>query len=134
MIGRNLACELCVPEDERALDVFRCIRWSDGVYCPECKSFEVYKRGYLNKTRIKRYSCKICKKNFTDLTGTIFANKKLPLGEMFYIIMNLDKKSIKHLAEELGHKWDSVYRIAHQFRECVVSKSDDPVLSGEIEL
>lgn len=133
MIGRNLACELCVPEDERALDVFRCIRWSDGVYCPVCKSFEVYKRGYLNKTRIKRYSCKTCKKNFTDLTGTIFANKKLPLGEMFYIIMNLDKKSIKHLAEELGHKWDSVYRIARQFRECVVNESDDPVLSGEIE-
>ncbi len=133
MKGRNLACELCVPEDKRALDVFRCIGWFDGVYCPVCKSFEVYNRGYLNKTRIKRYSCKACGKNFTDLTGTIFANKKLPLGEMFYIILNLDKKSIKCLAEELGHKWDSVYRIAQEFRECLVDESNDPVLSGEIE-
>jgi len=87
----------------------------------------------LNKTQIKRYSCKTCGKNFTDLTGTIFANKKLPLGEMFYIILNLDKKSIKRLAEELGHKWDSVYRIAHEFRGCLVNKAVDPVLSGEIE-
>jgi transposase-like protein len=133
MTGRNLACDLCVPEDDRALEVFRCIRWSDGVYCPVCKSFEVYNRGYLNKTQIKRYSCKICGKNFTDFTGTVFANKKLPLGEMFYIILNLDKKSIKRLAEELGHKWDSVYRIAHEFRGCLVNESGDPVLSGEIE-
>jgi len=52
---------------------------------------------------------------------------------MFYIILNSDKKSIKRLAEELGHKWDSVYRIAQEFRECLVDESNDPVLSGEIE-
>jgi transposase-like protein len=130
----NLIRELCVPEDEKALDVFRCIRWSDGVYCPECRSFDTYKRGYLNKTQIRRYSCKICGKNFTDFTGTIFANKKLPLGEMFYIILNLDKKSIKRLSEELEHKWESIYRIGHEFRECLVEQSKDPVLSGEIEI
>jgi len=39
-----------------------------------------------------------------DLTGIILANKKLPFGEMFYVILNFDKKSIKDLAEELGHK------------------------------
>jgi len=33
----------------------------------------------------------------------------------------------------LGHKWDSVYRIAQEFRECLVDESSDPVLSGEIE-
>ncbi|MBM4241606.1 MAG: hypothetical protein FJ150_08110 [Euryarchaeota archaeon] len=53
---------------------------------------------------------------------------------MFYIILNLDKKSIKRLSEELGHKWESVYRIAHEFRECLVNQSKDPVLSGEIEI
>jgi hypothetical protein len=47
--------------------------------------------------------------------------------------LNSDKKSIKRLAEELGHKWDSVYRIAQEFRECLVDESNDPVLSGEIE-
>lgn len=133
MTDRSLACELCIPEDDKALKIFRCIRWSDGFHCPECKSFEVYNRGYLNKTKIKRYSCKTCGKNFTDFTGTIFANKKLPLGDMFYILLNLDKKSVKHLAEESGHKWDSVYRIAKEFRECLVDQTKDPVLSGEIE-
>jgi transposase-like protein len=133
MKDRSLACELSVPEDDKALQVFRCIRWSDGVYCPECKSFEVYNRGYLNQTQIKRYSCKTCGKNFTDFTGTIFSNKKLPLGDMFYIILNLDKKSIKRLSEESKHKWDSVYRLAQEFRECLIDEAKDPVLSGEIE-
>ncbi|MCC7560981.1 MAG: transposase, partial [Methanobacterium sp.] len=41
MKDRSLACELSVPDDDKALQVFRCIRWSDGVYCPKCKSFEV---------------------------------------------------------------------------------------------
>ncbi|MBM4241607.1 MAG: transposase [Euryarchaeota archaeon] len=76
MKHKNLICELCVPEDEKALKIFRCIRWSDGVYCPECKSFETYKRGYLNNTQIKRYSCKSCGNNFT---GTILPAKNSQL-------------------------------------------------------
>ena len=134
MNDRNLISGLCIPEDEKVLKVFRCIRWSDGVYCPECKSFDIYKRGDLNQTQIKRYSCKNCGRNFTDFTGTIFAYKKLPLGEMFYILMNIDKKSVKRLSEELNHKWESVYRITKEFGECLVDQSKDPVLSGEIEI
>ncbi len=94
--------------------------------------FEIYNRGVQGKSH--RYSCKKCGLNFSDLTGTVFANKKLPMGEMFYILMNLDKKSVKRLSEELGHKWDSVYRLAHEFRESLLDKSTDPVLSGDIEI
>jgi len=53
---------------------------------------------------------------------------------MFYIILNLDKKSIKRLSEELGHKWEGVYRISNELKECLAEKSRDPVLSGEIEI
>lgn len=134
MRNENLTAKLSIPDDKRALEIFKCIRWVDGVYCPECKSFDTYKRGYLNKTKVRRYSCKKCGKNFTDFTGTVFANKNLPLGEMFYIIANLDKKSIKRLSEELGHKWESVYRLSKDFKECLAKKTRDPVLSGEIEI
>ena len=122
-----------VLEDERALEVFRCIMWSEGVYSPKCKSFEVYDRDYLNKTQIKRYSCNSCGKNFTDFTGTIFLIKNCHLVKCSYN-SELDKKSIKRLIEELGHKWNSVYRIANEFRGCLVKEAGDSVLSGEIEL
>jgi len=132
MKADSLVLELFIPDEDKAMKIFKQIRWSSGVYCPECKSFEIYNRGFQGKSQ--RYSCKKCGLNFSDLTGTIFANKKIPMGEMLYIIMSLDKKSVKRLSEELGHKWDSVYRIAQEFRESLLDKSKDPVLSGEIEI
>lgn len=132
MKGDDLVLDLFIPDEERAIEIFRQIRWSDGVYCPKCKSFEIYNRGVQGKTR--RYSCKECGSNFSDLTGSIFANKKLPIGEMLYILMNLDKKSVKRLSEELGHKWDSVYHLAKEFRENLAEKAQDPILTEEIEI
>ena len=43
-----------------------------------------------------------CGKTFTVLTGTVFSNQKLKLGEMFYIIWNLPHKSINRIAMEFG--------------------------------
>ncbi|NYB52645.1 MAG: transposase [Methanobacteriaceae archaeon] len=47
--------ELFIPDEEKALDVFRHIRWAEGVYCPECKSNEIYKRGYVINKKVRRY-------------------------------------------------------------------------------
>lgn len=118
MKSNSLVLDLFIPDEDKAMVIFKNIRWGNGVYCPDCKSFEIYNRGVQGKSH--RYSCKNCGLNFSDLTGTVFANKKLPMGEMFYIIMSLDKKSVKRLSEELGHKWDSVYRLAHEFRESFI--------------
>lgn len=130
----DLGVKLFVPDDEKALEIFRCIRWSEGVHCPDCHSDKVYKRGFVRKTPVRRYSCNECGKNFTDLTGTIFYNKKLPMGEMLYIMANLDKKSVNRLSKELGHKWESVYRLSKDFKECLAKKSPDPILSGDIKI
>ncbi|MDP3065117.1 MAG: transposase [Methanobacteriaceae archaeon] len=134
MKGEDLGVKLFVPDDEKALEIFRCIKWSEGVHCPDCHSDKVYKRGFVRKTPVRRYSCNECGKNFTDLTGTIFYNKKLPMGEMLYIMANLDKKSVNRLSKELGHKWESVYRLSKDFKECLAKKSPDPILSGDIEI
>lgn len=58
------------------------------------------KSGIEGKTR--RYSRNNCGTNFSYFKGTIFAHKRLPLGEMFYIFANLDNKSVKRLGEGLG--------------------------------
>ena len=93
--------KLLIPNDEAAIEFIRQLRWVDGIYCPRCRSFKITKQGTQGKTQrqkqIRRYECKNCVLSFNDLTGTIFANKKLPLGEMLYIIANLDKKKHKTL-------------------------------------
>ncbi len=130
----NLTVELFIPDEKRAMEVFRKIRWSNSVYCPECSSVNVQKRGFVSKTEIRRYSCNACGKNFTDYTGTIFARRKIPMGEILYILMSLDKKSINRLSHELGRKWDSVYSLAKAFKEDVIEKSDDPLFNENIEI
>lgn len=55
-------------------------------YCPKCKSFNINSRELQGKSR--RYTCKNCELNFSDLTDSLLANRKLPVGEMFYILMN----------------------------------------------
>ncbi len=129
MDGSDSMSEFLIPDEERAMEIFRQIRWSEGVYCPGCRSFNVYNRGFQGKTR--RYSCKKCELNFSDLTGSIFENKKLPMGEMLYILINLDKKSINRLSDELGHKWESVYRLSKEFKENLSEKSKDLILPEE---
>lgn len=128
----NLTMGLFISDEERCIKLFRHVRWMNGVYCPHCKSFSVQKRGIEGKTR--RYSCNNCGTNFSDFTGTIFAHKRLPLGEMFYIFANLDNKSVKRLAEELGRARSTVHLLAREFRETLASTVSDPVLSGEIEM
>lgn len=102
----NLIKELFIPDEEKAFETFRSMRWPEGVYCPRCKSRSLQKRGI--QSGAQRYSCNMCELNFSDLTGTIFATRKLPMGEMLYIIHNMDVKSTKRLAEELKHQWSIV--------------------------
>jgi len=134
MKSENLTVELFIPDEKRAMEVFRKIRWSDGIYCTKCGSVHVHKRGFVGKTEIRRYLCNNCGKSFTDYTGTIFARRKMPMGEMLYILMNLDKKSIKRLSEELSRKWDSIYSLAKDFKEDVTEKSHKPVFKENIEI
>jgi len=128
----NVIQRLLIPDEKGSIEVFRRIRWADGVYCPKCKSLNIYNRGVKGRTR--RYSCNGCGFNFTDFTGTIFAHKKLSLGEMFYILANLDNKSVKRLSEELGRTRQSVHRLAKEFRQDLASSAPDPTLHGKIEI
>lgn len=130
--------KLFVPDDRTAIEYIRSLRWVDDVYCPRCHSFKITKQGTQGKTQrqsqIRRYKCKKCELKFNDLTNTIFSKKKLPLGEMLYILANLDKKSIKRLSEELNHKWENVNRLAREFRQNLAKNAPNPILIGEVEI
>jgi transposase-like protein len=53
------------------------LRWLDGVVtCPHC---EAQKVGFLKNRRI--WKCKICKKQFSVKTGTIFEESRIALDK-----------------------------------------------------
>ncbi|WP_449288509.1 transposase [Methanocaldococcus infernus] len=66
-----------------------------GYVCPYCGSKDVILKGRgRNRSHIQGYRCSLCKRHFNDLTGTIFAKKRMSLGGMFYIIKNLKNSLI----------------------------------------
>lgn len=132
MESDDLIRDLFIPDENKAMEIFRQIRWSNGVYCPKCKSFNINSRGIQGKSR--RYTCKDCELNFSDLTDSLLANRKLPIGEMFYILMNSDKKSIKRMSEELNHKRDGISKLIKDFREELLKRTEDPILKHEVEI
>ena len=118
---------LFVPRDEDCVRFLEELRWKNGVKCPYCKSERVKKNGTTtrNGVQLQRYKCNDCGRTFTILTGTIFEKRKLSLGEMFYIIKNFPKWSIKEIAAQLGIDYDDV----HSFIMDVMSVAD-----GEVSL
>ena len=92
-----------VIHEEYAMNIFRHIRWTDGVHCPKCKSFDIYNRGEQKgkNKRSKKYSCNGCGNNFNDFTDTLFENGNISFGKVLYILVHIGTKSSSKLAKEL---------------------------------
>jgi transposase-like protein len=108
---------LNVVSDKQAIEIFRCIRWANGVFCPNCKSFEIVMAGGGCGGKPNRYICKDCDSSFNDFTGTMFHKSKISPGEFFYILFNLNGKTVKQISKELHCSRQSVHRIQKRFSE-----------------
>lgn len=120
-----------MPDEQLTIAIFRSIRWVHGVYCPQCKSYNINNRGMQG--RVRRYSCKDCGSNFNDFTGTFFIKSKIPLGVMLYILLNMENKTVKVLSEETGYSRQCISRISKLFKDKLLDnpefyQSDDDIL------
>jgi len=104
-----------IPDEKHSIELFRKIRWSEGVYCPECHSFHIEKRG--PQGRIHRYQCKNCNNNFSDFTNTIFHKTQVPIGAMFYILFNMNNKNTTTLSKETGLTRQTIYGIKKRLQK-----------------
>ncbi|MGN1363398.1 MAG: transposase [Methanobrevibacter sp.] len=114
--------EIKTPDDKIAMAFFRSLRWVNGVYCPQCKSYNIVNRG--QQGRVRRYSCKDCKSNFNDFTGTIFHKSRIPMGMMLYILFNMDGKTITQLSEETGYSRQCISRLKHLFEKKLLNNPE----------
>ncbi|OWT33630.1 hypothetical protein BGI41_01340 [Methanobrevibacter sp. 87.7] len=116
------------------MDIFRSIRWADGVYCPKCKSFDVYKKGFLKKSNykgiIRKYTCKTCNNNFNDFTNTFFENSKIPMSVFAFILFHMDSMSVTDMAKYLGCSRNTVYRIIKDIYRAIGNKHENFVLTN----
>lgn len=97
-------------DDGKCYETVRDLRWPDGVKCPHCGSSEVNKRGHAERQpERQRYECKNCRRQFDDLSETIFEGHHQPLRVwllcLYFMGLNLSNAQI---AAELDLDKDDV--------------------------
>jgi transposase-like protein len=90
--------ELQMPVIEKAKH--EALLLEDRKPCPYCQSKNIYKRGIQNKT--KMYSCKDCKKWYSQSTGTPLWDIKLKTKWSKYLRCMSENYSLRKSAKEVG--------------------------------
>lgn len=104
------------PTNTDCLEQLRSHRWPDEVTCPHCDSTDTIRKGTTSKDS-QRYYCHTCDTIFNDLTETIFAEHRLTLSEMFYIIQKRDERTAAQLARQLDRSHQSVLNFLREVEE-----------------
>ena len=120
-------------DDAKCYAVVREMRWSEGVKCPHCGSGEIKRRGFHHQqAHRQRYECQGCRRQFDDLTGTIFEGHHQPLRAwvlcLYFMGLNLSNQQI---AAELDLNKDDVQAMTTQLREGIVAKKACPIDRGD---
>ncbi len=111
-------------DDGRCFEIVRELRWLDGVRCLHCGSADVNKRGHDKRQPYRqRYECKSCRRQFDDLSGTIFEGHHQPLRVwvlcLYFMGLNLSKRQI---AAELNLDQRAAQDMTTQLREGIAVK------------
>ena len=68
--GPLLSLMMLFADIDAVAELFRKIRWTEGLACPHCKGDAIIGHGKYKEV-FQRYKCKGCGKTFNDKTGTI---------------------------------------------------------------
>lgn len=110
-------------DETRWFEPLRAARWPRGlVLCPRCGGRSTVHSKTARGNR-RRYLCLECRRTFSDLTGTPFAQSKLPLStwlEGLYLVERVHATTAE-MARVLGIKWDTARSMQQR-----IQKADDP--------
>lgn len=122
-------------DDAKCYESVRQLRWPTGTRCPWCQSSHIKKRGWhQHQAHRQRYHCKACRRDFDDLTDTVFAHHHQPLRKwilcLYLMGLNLSNQQI---AQELDLDKDDVQQMTTQLRTGIVTHKPVPQLRGIVE-
>jgi transposase-like protein len=131
----SLAKVLRMSDDE-AFDTLKSIRWASSEgdpVCPRCGCLRIYD---LSDNR--RFKCAACGHKFSVTSGTIFASRKLPIGDILAAIAIFVNGAKGHSALQLSRDLDCQYKTAfvlsHKIREALAAEQAASEMTGEVEI
>lgn len=128
--------EIFKLSDRGALMMFKNLRWKDTDGVPQCPHCGIVAKHWFIEG--KRWKCKGCKKKFSVTSGTIFADRKLPLQDYLGAIAIFSNGakgySALQLSRDLSISYKSAYVLSHKLREAIMNFRDMSKLEGEVEI
>jgi len=119
---------------ERLVKLFRKILFPNGVKCIYCSSKQIH-RLHSKKLFPRKYRCTKCDKSFTEWTGTVLSDAKLPVETTFLLLVliafGLPGFCIAYclnISYKTAYHW--YWRVMYNLHEL----DDKPVLSGIVEV
>ncbi len=122
--------------DDEARDAFRMIRWAETEgqpVCPRCNCAATY----TLKCR-PAFMCKGCGRQFSVTSGTIFADRKLPVRDYLLAIAifvnEVKGKSMLALSRDLDVSYMTAFVLAHKIREALAAEVETVKPAGVVEV
>lgn len=116
---------------EHATEIFRNIRWPQGITCPDCSHNAIIRLGD------GRYKCKHCGKIFSDKSGTLFHGSKLPVSfwmVALYLMISGKGISSYELARKLQITQKAAYYMLMRLRTALSQDDifiDSPIVAHD---
>jgi transposase-like protein len=106
---------------------------SESCHCPHCKSSHTIKIG--RQYGIQRYSCKDCKRNYRDSTGTFNAGMRKGKGETMKLYMKhfIAGKSLRECARLCEISLPTSFNWRHRILASLQAQQNQTMLKGIIE-
>ena len=122
--------------DRDAETAFRAIRWAETggePVCPRCAGHEHY-----NLKSRPVWKCKMCSKQFSLTSGTIFHSRKLSLRDILGAISIFTNGAKGYaalqLSRDLGCDYKAAFVMLHKLREAIALARNEGALSGDVEV
>jgi len=121
-----------INSENACYKLIRKIRWPTRVRCPRCG---FARNRHFNEKGIAKHQCKKCNYKFSDLTGTIFHNTKLPLTKWILAIglFNIGI-SANQLSKEINVSYRIAWNLMHKLRDSLKTNVLVEKLTGKIEI
>ena len=121
------------PDDDAAEKWFERQRWPDGIWCPDCGSFNC---AVVKSRKPMPYRCRDCRQHFSVRKGTAMQASKLGLQKWafaFYMMSTGIKGTASmKVARDLGIPQKTAWFLMQRIREGFMAGLDDP-FPGPVE-
>jgi transposase len=121
------------PNDQACFEEIIRQKFPEGIYCTSCKKTT---RHYRIRQR-NAYSCKICRRQISPLSNTLFEKSTTPLKQWFFalflMIQTRGNISCKQLERELGITYKTAWRIHNSIKKLMEQNDADLLKDPEIE-